>query len=238
LDTELGRTLAEAARTIHISVDTDETLQAIASAALTALPGFDQVGISTINNKGHVTTRAATGKLVWDLDSLQYELGEGPCVDTLRNAEIVAAPNIRHDQRWPRYVPRAIDLGLQSQLALKLFLDDEGTLGGLNLYSTQSEQIHPEAEAIAELFATHAAIALGSARQIDALNEGLKSRSTIGQAIGMLMTQYTLDDDAAFGLLVRMSSTSNVKLRDIAAQLVDEANGRAAAARASTKRES
>ncbi|MCW2847006.1 MAG: hypothetical protein JWR90_980 [Marmoricola sp.] len=236
MDTELGRTLAEAARTIHISTDVDETLKAIASAAMKSLPGFDAVGISTVDKKGRVTTRAATGDLVWDLDALQYELGEGPCVDTLREAEVVAAPSIRHDQRWPRYVPRAVDLGLQSQLALKLFLDDEGTLGGLNLYSTQSEQIHPEAEAIAELFATHAAIALGSARQIDALNEGLKTRSTIGQAIGMLMGQYTLNDDAAFGLLVRMSSTSNLKLRDIAAHLVDEANQRAADAKSSTKR--
>jgi GAF domain-containing protein len=228
LDTDLGRALAEAARAIHVSTDIDETLHTIASTALTSLRGFDAVGISTIDKSGNVTTRAATGDLVWKLDALQYELGEGPCVDTLRDEQIVVAPRIRHDQRWPHFVPRAVELGLQSQLALKLFLDKEGTLGGLNLYSTRSEEVHPDAEGVAELFATHAAIALGNAREIDALNEGMSTRSTIGQAIGMLMAQYTLSDDAAFGLLVRMSSTSNVKLRDIAAQLVQEANKRAA----------
>jgi GAF domain-containing protein len=227
LDTKLGRALAEAARAIHISTDIDETLNTIASTALTSLPGFDAVGISTVDKKGKVTTRAATGELVWQLDALQYDLGEGPCVETLRDAQIVVAPRIRHDQRWPHYIPRAVELGLRSQLALKLFLDKEGTLGGLNLYSTQSEEVHPEAEGMAELFATHAAIALGNAREIDALNEGMGTRSTIGQAIGMLMAQYTLSDDAAFGLMVRMSSTSNVKLRDIATQLVHEANERA-----------
>jgi AmiR/NasT family two-component response regulator len=47
----------------------------------------------------------------------------------------------------------------------------------------------------------------------------------------MLMNQYTLSEDAAFGLLVRMSSHSNVKLRDIAARMVEEANEKAAAAK-------
>jgi hypothetical protein len=70
------------------------------------MPGFDQVGISTVDRKGNVTTRAATGELVWILDRLQNALGEGPCVDTLRKARVVVAPRIRHDQRWPEFVPR------------------------------------------------------------------------------------------------------------------------------------
>jgi GAF domain-containing protein len=223
--------MAKAARSIHSKVSLEETLSTIASTALLSVPHFDAVGISTIDAKGNVVTRAATGDLVWELDILQYDLGEGPCVETLRDAEVVVAPEIRHDQRWPRYVPRAVELGLRSQLAVKLYLDDEGTLGGLNLYSTQSEEIHPEAEGIAELFAAHAAIALGNAREIDGLNEALNSRKAIGQAIGMMMNQYTLSEDGAFGLLVRMSSHTNVKLRDIATGMVEEANEKAAAAR-------
>jgi GAF domain-containing protein len=231
VNTDLGEAMAKAARSIHTKVSLDETLSTIATTALLSVPHFDAVGISTIDAKGNVVTRAATGDLVWQLDALQYELGEGPCVETLREAEVVVAPEIRHDQRWPRYVPRAVELGLRSQLAVKLYLDDEGTLGGLNLYSTESEEIHPEAEGIAELFAAHAAIALGNAREIDGLNEALNTRKAIGQAIGMLMNQYTLSEDAAFGLLVRMSSHSNVKLRDIAARMVEEANEKAAAAK-------
>lgn len=54
---------------------------------------------------------------------------------------------------------------LRSQLAVKLYVDAEGTLGGLNFYSTSSDTIDPDAEAIADLFATHAAIALDNARR-------------------------------------------------------------------------
>ena len=155
----------------------------------------------------------------------QYELGEGPCVDTLRDAEVVAAPCIRHDQRWPRYVPAAVQLGLRSQLAVRLYLDDDGVLGGLNLYSTTSDEVDPEAEATAELFAAHAAIALHNARERDNLNEALRSRKVIGQALGILMERYQMDEDRAFAFLVRASSHSNIKLRDIAQELVDQRNG-------------
>jgi hypothetical protein len=39
------------------------------------------------------------------------------------------APRIREDKRWPRYVPAAVELGLKSQLAVKLYKNSEGTLG-------------------------------------------------------------------------------------------------------------
>jgi GAF domain-containing protein len=223
---EIAAALAMAARTINQEISLDDTLTAVAHAAQRSVPGFDYVGISTIDRKGNVETRAATGDLVWDLDKLQYELGEGPCVETLRDADVVVAPRIRHDQRWRRYVPKAVELGLRSQLAVKLYLDTEGTLGGLNLYSATNEDIDPDAEPLADLFAAHAAIALGHVRERENLNDALHSRKVIGQAIGMVMERYQLTEDRAFAFLVRASSHSNIKLRDIAQEIVDQANRR------------
>ena len=129
----IGHAIAAAARSFNQSQTLDETLTAITHAARDSVPGFDQVGISTLYKNGKVETRAATGKLVHELDSIQYTLAEGPCVDTLREAHVVVAPHIGHDQRWPRYVPAAVERGLRAQLAVRLYLDDQGTLGGLNL---------------------------------------------------------------------------------------------------------
>jgi GAF domain-containing protein len=218
---DVGRAIAAAARTIHHSQSLEVTLQAIADAARISIPGFDQVGISTLHKNGEVRTRAATGDLVYNLDEIQYTLMEGPCVDTLREAEVVTAPRIRDDQRWPRYVPAAVELGLRSQLGVKLYVDDEGTLGGLNLYSTTSEEIDPDAEGTAELFAAHAAIALSNMKERATLNEALATRTVIGQGIGILMERYTMSEDRAFAFLVRASSRSNIKLRDVAQGLVD-----------------
>jgi GAF domain-containing protein len=219
--------IAAAARTTNHLESVDRTLQAIAQSAKDSIPGFDLVGISTVDRYGNVETRAATGHLVHELDKLQYGLGEGPCVAVLGQAHVVAVPRIRHEQRWPAYIREALRLGLRSQLAVKLSLDDKGTLGGLNLYSTVSDDVDPDAESIAELFAVHAAIALGSAREVENLNEALQSRKVIGQALGILMCRYELDEDRAFAFLVRASNAGNIKLRRIAQELVDEQNRKA-----------
>lgn len=80
-----------AARGIHKRASLEVTPHSIIEVAQGALPGFDQIGISVMDRKGNVATRAATGDLVWTLDNLQYGLREGPCVDTLHDKLIVGA---------------------------------------------------------------------------------------------------------------------------------------------------
>lgn len=225
---DIAAVLATAATTLRRSATLQETLDAIVDAARGAVPGFDAVGISTIAKDGAVETRAATGDIVGVLDTAQYELGEGPCVDALHELDLLEVPHVRHDQRWPRYVPAAVEAGLRSQMALKLYLDDEGTLGSINFYSTQAEEIHRDASAIADLFAAHAAVALGHAREQESLGEALTTRQVIGQAVGIVMERFGLSETRAFDFLVRTSSTSNIKLRDIARELVRQAGESAA----------
>jgi len=217
---------AAARRLDHPDGSVDAALASVALVARDSVPGFDLAGISTVDRHGHVVTRAATDPLVTRLDALQYSAGEGPCLDALGSARVVSVPRIRHEQRWSRYVPQVVRLGLRSQLAVRLELDDRGTLGGINLYSTTSDDIAPEAESIAELFAVHEAAVLGSVIKADQLNHAMYTRKVIGQAIGILMERYALDEHRAFSFLVRASQTGNVKVREIAQQLVDESNVR------------
>jgi GAF domain-containing protein len=185
--------------------------------------GFDHVGVSITHSDGRIETLAGTNQLVWELDSIQYDLDEGPCVKAIREASVVTAEDIRHDQRWPRYVPEAVKRGLKAQMGLRLYTHEQ-TLGGLNMYSTQNAKIDPDAWMAAEVFATHAALSLGHARKESQLNDALASRKTIGQAIGILMGRYQINDERAFQFLIRASSTSNLKLRDIADEVVQKTN--------------
>lgn len=221
----LADVLAAAARTIDHQTNLADTLDSIASAAQLSIPDIDEVGISIMHRNGRIETRAATGQLVWVLDNLQYELGEGPCVSAMREFPVVRVDDLRHDQRWPRYVPRALSAGLRAQMAVRLYLEDE-TLGGLNMYATRSWDIDPDALHAAELFATHASLALGRARREEELHEALRTRQLIGQATGILMERYGVDDQRAFQYLVRVSSTSNTKLRVVAQKVVEEAAAR------------
>jgi GAF domain-containing protein len=122
-------------------------------------------------------------------------------------------------------MPQAAQRGLRAQLAVGLYSDEE-TLGGLNLYSTESDTVDDDAVPIAELFASHAAIALGRSRHEGQLNDAIASRKVIGQAIGILMERYQIDEDRAFQFLIRASQTGNLKLKAVAEELVTTTNGR------------
>jgi GAF domain-containing protein len=219
---DLTAALAAAVRNIGRAETTEAKLTAIVETLAISLPEFAHIGISTVDKSGEVQTQVATTQLVWELDALQYELGEGPCLDSMRGINHVEAPHIATDERWPRYVPSAVELGLKSQMAVKLYVDDEETIGGLNMYSVTSEDIDDGAVGIAGLFATQAAVALGQSRQLDQLHEALRTRQMIGQAVGLVMAEYSLSDDAAFEFLARTSSYANIKLRDVAARIISE----------------
>jgi GAF domain-containing protein len=222
----IATALLEAAKLMDAPSTLQETLEAITQATLATVPGFDHVGISITHRDGTIETRSGNDQLVWELDEVQYSLREGPCYDAIRHKGVVVVENARHDQRWPRYMPEAAARGLRAQLAVGLY-SDEDSLGGLNLYSTSSDTIDEDARHIAELFASQAAIALGRSRHTGQLNEALETRKVIGQAIGILMAKYILTEERAFQFLLRASSTSNIKLRDVAAELVRTTNDHA-----------
>lgn len=223
----IAHALNEAAKLMHAPASLDETLDAIVGAALATVPGFTHVGITITHRDGTLETRSGTDQLVWDLDEVQYKLREGPCYDAITEAGVCVVENARHDQRWPRYMPEAVQRGLRAQLAVGLY-QDEHSLGGLNLYSTSSDEIDDDAVDIAELFAAQAAIALGRSRHDSQMSHALQARKTIGQAIGIVQERYALSEERAFQYLIRASSTSNMKLRDVAAELVRTTNERAA----------
>jgi hypothetical protein len=136
---------------------------------------------------------------------------------------VVRSDDIPHEKRWPKYSPRAADMGVGAQLAMHLY-DHHQSYGGLNLYFDQVGSISADAADIADLFAAHAAMVMGHVREVETLTNALATRSTIGAAIGIVMARYDLDQDTAFEFLIRLSQTHNVKLRLVAEQLVLDAN--------------
>ena len=222
-DSVLARSIAEAARSLNQPRSLDETLQTIVEVACNTVPGFDQVGIARLHHKDWVETRAFTGDLVRRLDEIQCELREGPCSAALQGTESESVSSLRAEHRWPRYVPQAKALGVRSQMTVKLYLD-QNALGGINFYSTSCDDVSLDAQTLARLFASHAAIALGHAHQRETLNEALQTRKVIGQAIGILMERHAMNEDRAFDFLARASSNANIKLGVIAQELVDKRN--------------
>jgi len=209
--------------------DPGQSLQRIVVAASDTIPGADHASITTRDAAGALETIAATSDLVRSADELQYTLREGPCYEAVLAKPLCYAPNLRQSERWPTFGPRVAELGLMSQLAIRLS-QDGAMVTGLNLYST-TRNAFDEDDGLPQMFASHARVALGYATELHNLQVALNSRETIGKAIGIVMERYDLSSERAFEFLIRTSQDSNTKLRDVALKIVQTRESRALGAR-------
>ena len=198
--------------------DVQATLELITEAAVGAVQGAEEASISYVIARRRVETRAATGHLSQSFDDLQTRIGQGPCLDSVRDAITVRVHDMGTETRWPLFAREAAGLGVLSSLSFQLFVEGDN-LGALNLYARRRHAFGEAAEDTGLVFAAHAAIALSGAQHEHNLRTALTSRDLIGQAKGILMERYRLSAAQAFALLVQASSRTNRKLVDIAEEL-------------------
>jgi GAF domain-containing protein len=217
---EVAASFARVSRELLTRPDGELTFERIAVRAVEVIPPCDAASITLRRKKGSTETVAATGDLAMACDKLQYELEEGPCVDAVFDGEAYYIDDVATDERWPKWGPAAAEVGVGSVLSVRMANDDQ-VLGALNLYSTTTSGYDSNAVDLALVFASHAATAISNARLVDGLQTALQSRHLIGVAQGILMAQYDMGLETAFEVLRRYSSHANVKLRDIALQVVE-----------------
>jgi GAF domain-containing protein len=207
--------------------DLESLLERVADLAVTQLDGCDMAGITMIGPEGP-TTVVFTDAIAPEIDVAQYRSGQGPCLDAFRTGTILRIDETATDGRWPEFAASAVAHGVHSTLSLPLRADDE-PIGALNLYS-RARATFEDTEQIAVVFVTHAASILANAQAYwtgraltEQLEEALLSRPVIEQAKGILMQEHGCDADHAFEILRQRSPRANRKLRDLAAEIVDDA---------------
>ena len=210
---ETARGLAERLK----PADLDATLAQVTAAAVELLPSVQYSSITVLTPEG-LKTVAPTAELLLRLDEEQYRLQEGPCYQAAVETNQIVSSDLRKDERFPRYGAVAVDLGIRSQIGVRLF-DARQSNGALNLYSTKVGAFE-DVESLSALFAHQAGQAIAYAHEIGSLSEAVKSRQLIGQAVGIVMERYSLTDERAFAFLQRLSSHQNVKLRLVAQEIV------------------
>ncbi len=171
-------------------------------------------------------TAASSDALAARLDELQYDHGYGPCLEAMHRATPVFVGDMAREPRWSPYPAEALAAGVRSLLSYPLISSDQ-CIGALNFYSAEPRlsgtELQLRAAALAGRAAGAVALALRLAERNDLiakLRVTLSSRSTIDQAVGILMAQQHCDAQAAFNLLRRASQGRNVKLREVAASVV------------------
>ncbi|MET9114511.1 GAF and ANTAR domain-containing protein [Streptomyces longwoodensis] len=215
--------MATMARDLLAQDSVDATLERITRSATELVEGCDAAGVLILHG-ATVETLAPTDQLVVDSDRLQERLREGPCFDAARSrTENVfrIADLTAHEQRWPAYTPPACALGVGSMMGFLLYTEDQ-ELGAMNLYARRAGAFTRDSETAGWLLASHAAVALSSARTHAQLGEAIATRHTIGEAMGILMGGHRLSESQAFDVLRRYSQERNVKLREVARQVCEQ----------------
>ena len=236
---EPGRTdqlvvaLRSAARTLtdRRSIrDLEETLGRIVSCAMETIPAVDAASIS-MTEHGRIETRYPTSEGIRKIDDIQGRLYEGPCISALEDPPetgIVVAQDLAGDDapRWPRFAPEAVAAGYRGLMSTTLTTEG-GVRGSLNLYSRRPDAFDERSRTLAGLFGVQAALVLVGVHQATSLQKAVDSRDVIGQAKGILMERFGVDDQTAFQMLVRSSQDTNLKLTTVARWLPTEAAKRA-----------
>jgi GAF domain-containing protein len=192
--------------------------------------GFEAATVTARPEHQPPTTVAATDQRFAALDEAQYASGEGPCLAVLDRSDPVAWSDQDDEGRWAEFRQAAEDAGVVQSLSLHIPAD-EGveTAASLNLYARTRRDPSLERLRAAEGFATYLAAALQSiddyralARFATGLSEAMEMRAVIEQAKGMLMAERRISGEEAFTTLVAMSQNRNVKVREVAQQLVKD----------------
>jgi hypothetical protein len=216
-DRDLKHGLAEAARICAAALGPE------ASVSITLGPTTDPEVIATSEKTAQM------------LDGAQMLVDEGPCAEAWRTASEIWSQDLQSDERWQRLARRLAGTNVGGVVALPFGIGDQ-PVGTFNIYQGAGREIGPElAEAAHLLSGALAAIVheTDTRAELETLAEqlstALTSRATIDQAKGIIMAQRGCDAEEAFAHLSRISSTTNTKLRQVAAELVRMTHGRSVA---------
>jgi ANTAR domain/GAF domain len=224
--------LSELIRALAEDESVPETMQSILKLVLRLVPECHGASVTVLDDEGKPSTITATDEEAYELDRRQNALRNGPCLDAARRQQVNRWDHREAEQRWPEFTRVATGMGLRSYLSAGLGWAGR-PLGALNLSSRDSDGFSQLDEGILALFTSPAAAVIvvasrySEARDLAAqLEQALRSRAVIDQAIGIVMAESRCDADQAFGTLRRASNNRNMKLRDLATEIVLRIGGR------------
>jgi GAF domain-containing protein len=215
---EFAQDLARMALVLHEQPDVEQTAERLLEYVLPAI-GASHASVVLVHRGRRLESAASTDALVEEADRLQIEFGEGPTFDAVREEASVIVGDAAGDSRWLKWSGEMATVPLRSVLSVRLRTPTT-TVGVLNLFDPAVERFGARDDAIAQVYADHAAVAVANARSESTLWQAIEARKLIGQAQGILMERFDLTDDQAFAVLRRYSQDNNVKLRDVAQRLI------------------
>ena len=230
MDTEprdLGIVLADFAKILTEEHGPEQVLHRLGDYVTELLP-VHGVGILLLSAKGGgievATANTEAGRAV---EQLEAELAEGPCTEAMETGQQVLAPDLAAvADRYPRFVPQALEAGIRSIHALPMSVRGEH-IGSMDVVATEELHLDAGQLGVAQILADVAITYLSNSRALqektalaDQLQHALGSRILIEQAKGILAERHNLTVTAAFDRMRQHARSNQRKLHEVAGEVV------------------
>lgn len=194
----------------------------------------EAAGLLLADPLDHLRLLAATSEAARELELFQLQADEGPCVDCYSTGNPVSVADLATQaERWPRFVPAAIEAGFASVHAVPMRAAGI-VMGALGLFGTRPGELSDADLLVGQTLAHIASVAILQEHAptpttvMPQLRSALISRVAVEQAKGFLRETLGVSVEEAFRLLRTYARTENDHLTDVARRLVTDREARPA----------
>jgi len=224
-EAQLVRTMVDLADSLVDEFDIVDLLTTLTDRCVEVLD-IAAAGIMLAAPEGDLRLMTASSEAMRIVELFELQAHEGPCLDCYLSGRPVVNQNLAAGERWPRFGSFALAAGYRAADAIPMRLRTQ-TIGALNLFRTETGSLSDEDLTVAQALADVATITILQHRKIEdadvlnaQLSQALNSRIVIEQAKGMLAEARRLDVSDAFALLRNHARNHNVRLADLATDVV------------------
>jgi hypothetical protein len=225
-DSATSGVFSDLAALVYASDDYAEVFEAVVRAAPRLVRGCDHASLM-MRRDGRYVTAAASDDVAAHIDACELELGEGPCLDAIIDEAVFHDADLTDGSPWPRLTARVLaETPVRGMAGFRIIVDEKKT-GALNLFSDEAgalDQHSIDQGIVLASFVSVAMLAADERQAANTLRDGLRSNREIGKAIGLMMAFHKISDTEAFDMLRVASQEMNIKLAEVARQVVQHHN--------------
>ena len=225
---DTAATFQALANLTYVGDDYAAIYQAICDTAPRLIDGCDHASLMLLRG-GQPVTAAASDDVAELIDQIEREVGDGPCLDAIKDEAVFVDADLTDGSPWPTLHARVLaETRVRGMAGIRL-IDDQRKTGALNLFSDTPGTLTATSVDQAIMLVSFVSVALLAAREkrdADTLRAGLTSNREIGKAIGLMMAFHHVDDETAFSILRQASQDMNIKITEVAREIIAHQNTR------------
>ncbi len=221
---EPATVFAALAEIIYQGSNADEMYAAICIAATLIVRGCDHASLLVRDSDRYVTV-GASDRLARQIDDIERRAGDGPCIDAIEEETPQMDTDLTTPSHWPKLASVLLaETPVRGAMGFRLLVDKRKG-AALNLFSDTANMFDAESAGRAAVLAAFSSVAINAVANGEdsaSLRRGLLSNREIGKAVGMLMLLHEMTEEQAFDLLRHHSQALNIKLADVAREVINK----------------